>query len=993
MIPQYNCHPDDSAPVHLPRTRLGRLLPLLIPGTIRGRYLALAISGIAVLVAAATLATQAVRATAYQNRLQLDRIAIAGEQLRDLSNDVWQLEMNLQQYMLVPDDELRKGLMAGLEHLAVDSRQLAEASWLDSMIGRGMSAASLLDNTVQLQKHVTDLTAIRTEPARLFPAMPIMLEKMQPWNAEFDTAAMLALEEADQQSGRPQQDRIYKLFSNVRYQWAMMVGAFRLYVANRSGLFTMSPEVGMRGQKLNMAAYAENLDRDLAELRTLDEQGLLELQQQLSLTQMTDNLRNWQSAYRDVAAIYDSDRWRLDAAMMRDAVQPMLAAIWEQLRDMERRVETASAAETMIASRTAGSITDALWWLLAIAAAAVLVGYAIFARSVLRPIALVAQALKAEAAGAGPSPLPAGLAAETKDLVDAFDTMREQVRSRQERLETILNNAAEGIITFDAAGAIESYNNAAQYLFGWTATEASMLSVAQLWAPAHGAAGVPLPENQMVDNLIGLAGGSGELTGQHRDGTQFPVSIKLSTLELRGRRLYTVLVADISEHNAMLEHLKAMAERDGLTGLYNRSYFHEQLELTVERARRAGQCCSLLYIDLDNFKYVNDTLGHLAGDRLLVEVSGILHKRARKSDLIARLGGDEFTVLLFDTHIEQAALAAESYRRALAEYQFRQGGERIDMGCSIGVAPVTPRTGSAEEVLSRADIACHLAKRGGRNRIHVFRVEDEANVASMSMDMGWSRRIKDAIAHDRFVLARQPIVDARNGEVATYEVLIRMRDEHGGLIMPGGFLSSAERFGLAADIDRWVISRAIDQLAVQRRAEPGLRYSINLSGQTLTDHSICDMITEKLRTTQLDPAALTFEVTETVAISDMTRAEGLLSALQALGCRTALDDFGSGMSSFAYLRDLPVDYLKIDGRFVKNLPNSPVDQAMVRAMNDVAHALDKKTVAEFVEDEETLRILAAIGVDYAQGYHVGRPELIDDGLASPSIAVRKAISG
>ncbi|MDO8704857.1 MAG: EAL domain-containing protein, partial [Sulfuricaulis sp.] len=368
-------------------------------------------------------------------------------------------------------------------------------------------------------------------------------------------------------------------------------------------------------------------------------------------------------------------------------------------------------------------------------------------------------------------------------------------------------------------------------------------------------------------------------------------------------------------------------------------------------------------------------LGHSAGDRLIVEVAAILNKRARKSDLIARFGGDEFTVLLFDTTPMLSVQAAESFRAKLADYLFKHSGKQIDIGCSIGVTGITPTTLSAVDVLSQADLACHLAKRGGRNRVHLFNPDDAESVAAMTLDMGWSRRIKDAIENDRFVLACQPIVSTATREVDSYEVLIRMLDERNELIMPAGFLSTAERFGLSADIDKWVIQRAIGDLAKQRSERPDLRYSINLSGRTLTTPGICEVIQERLKETGLDPTALTFEVTETAAIADMSAAENFLARLQSMGCLTALDDFGSGMASFAYLKDLPVNSVKIDGRFVKNLAVNLVDQAMVKAMNEIAHALGKQTVAEFVENEESFKMLATFGVDFAQGYYLGRPDV------------------
>lgn len=603
-----------------------------------------------------------------------------------------------------------------------------------------------------------------------------------------------------------------------------------------------------------------------------------------------------------------------------------------------------------------------------------IMGYFWIDHSARRPLVAIARALKARA-GQHATALPHARTVELRECIAGFDEMSRALHSRQQRLETIIDNVAEGIITFDEHGVIEHVNKATELLFGYAAPEIIGKDIGVLIQSAIGEPRPDYAEHFMRTEMQRLIGHEGEVTGRHKDGSTFATALKVNTILLDGRDIYTGLVADISERKAMVKHLKAMAEHDGLTGLYNRTYFHQELERVVERARRTKNAtCAILYIDLDNFKYVNDTLGHAAGDRLLIEVAGILHKRARKSDLISRFGGDEFTVLLYDITPDLAALAAESFRKKLANYHFRHDGEQVDIGCSIGVAAISSESASAEAVLSHADLACHLAKRNGRNQVHVFRPVDVADAANMSLDMGWSRRIKHAIEHDGFSLACQPIVNARSRRVEAYEVLIRMMDETNRLIMPSGFLSSAERFGLSIDIDRWVITNAIENLKRQRQSLPTLRYSINLSGQTLTSSAVCDLIEQKLRDTGVEAKALTFEVTETVAIADMAAAQTFLTRLRRMGCGTALDHFGSGMSSFAYLKDLPVDGVKIDGRFVKNLASNPVDQAMVKAMNDIAHALGKHTIAGLVENEESLRLLVQYGVDYAQGYHLGRPD-------------------
>lgn len=647
------------------------------------------------------------------------------------------------------------------------------------------------------------------------------------------------------------------------------------------------------------------------------------------------------------------------------------------LRNLEKILEERVLQDRQVLAQTVERRLQTLWIATLIGIAALIASFLLFELCVRKPVARITGALKAEAEDRAQVKVAGSWIQETAHLISAFDHMRRQVRARQQRLETILDNAAEGIITFDTDGIIESFNKAAERLFGYAEEEVRGKDLRLVLPPQTREKRQDYLKHFMRTEIQRLIGHEGEVIGRHKDGTTFPMALKISAMTLEGRRLYTGLVADISERKAMLDNLKNIAEHDGLTGLYNRSYFQQELERVVERVKRAGGiCCSLLYIDLDNFKYVNDTLGHAAGDRLIIEVAGILNKRARKSDLIARFGGDEFTVLLFDTTPALSVQIAESFRARLADYVFKHSGEQIDIGCSIGVTGVSPVTGSATEVLSQADLACHLAKRGGRNRVHLYNSEDAENVTAMTLDMGWSRRIKEAIEKDRFVLACQPIVNTATHEIESYEVLIRMLDERNELIMPSGFLATADRFGLAADIDKWVIRNAIESLAGQRANFPDLRYSINLSGRTLTTPGICDLILHKLKDTGLDPAALTFEVTETVAIADMAAAEIFLSRLRSMGCRTALDDFGSGMASFAYLKDLPVHSVKIDGRFVKNLAHSPVDQAMVKAMNDIAHVLGKQTIAEFVENEESFQLLASYGVDFAQGYHLGRPDTV-----------------
>lgn len=693
------------------------------------------------------------------------------------------------------------------------------------------------------------------------------------------------------------------------------------------------------------------------------------------ITRLATDLRNFQNEVKKLMDIRRNNNKLFP--VIQGSISPLSVRIWKHLEALQVELTHSSRTDISRLSNTAGNLSDSGWVIAVFGIGLAAFGFFLIEYLIRRPLESVVSALKAESRGLSNAPLPQTSMKETRELVEAFDEMRRQVRSRQQRLEAILDNAAEGILTFDSNGIIKSVNNAAEHLFGYTEKDLVGENLSVIIPPTDIEVRTDYMNHFIRNEIERFIGHEGEVMGRTRKGVRFPMALKVSSMLLEGNKLYTGLVADISERKTLVENLKHMAEHDGLTGLYNRSFFQEQLERTTEQVNRGkAPEAALLYLDLDNFKYVNDTLGHAAGDQLLLQVAGILSKRCRKSDVLARFGGDEFTILLNVASKTTAIQVAEAFRKQLADYSFKQAGSEIDVGCSIGVTLITQQNNIPAQIVSQADLACHLAKRGGRNRIHLYNPENERDISTMSLDMGWSRRIKNAIEQNKFVLVCQPIIKIRSKTIDSYEILIRMLDDDNETVLPGGFLPSAERFGLAAEIDRWVVVHAIDALAEQRKKTPELNYAINLSGATLTDTSICDLIQSQLVITGLPPSTLTFEVTETVAIADMAAAERILLRLQQMGCKTSLDDFGTGMSSFAYLRDLPVDIVKIDGRFVKNIAENPVDLAMVKALNDIAHALGKQTVAEFVEDEACLQILIDIGVDYAQGYYFGQPEAV-----------------
>lgn len=440
-----------------------------------------------------------------------------------------------------------------------------------------------------------------------------------------------------------------------------------------------------------------------------------------------------------------------------------------------------------------------------------------------------------------------------------------------------------------------------------------------------------------------------------------------------GNYYYIAQLQDVTERKEAEAELLRLANRDSLTGLYNRRRFQEELERHLELARHNKVHGAVLFMDLDLFKYVNDTLGHLAGDRVLVRVAELIQRQLRPTDLAARHGGDEFAILMPFTGREAVEIA-HSILRGLQEQPITAEGRSITVTGSAGIAFFPEHGLTAETLVARADMAMYKAKESGRNTVGVFDESDEWR-DQMESKLTWDRRLRDALREDRFVLYAQPILDLAEDRVTRLELLLRMVGEEGELIPPAAFLAGAERYGLIQEIDRWVLREAVRLMARLRTHTSIEAFEVNLSGKTISDPGLLRMIKEELAEHEVDPSSLVLEITETAAISDLEQVRRFIEAMQELGCRFALDDVGSGFSTLHLLKHLKVDYLKIDGAFVRNLPTEVADQHLVRAMVAMARSQGQKTIAEYVESEEILRLLREFGVDYAQGYLVGRPSL------------------
>jgi diguanylate cyclase (GGDEF)-like protein/PAS domain S-box-containing protein len=435
---------------------------------------------------------------------------------------------------------------------------------------------------------------------------------------------------------------------------------------------------------------------------------------------------------------------------------------------------------------------------------------------------------------------------------------------------------------------------------------------------------------------------------------------------------------DVTERERIQSRLRHLADHDPLTGLLNRRRFEEELSDRVAHVARYESGGAVLLLDLDNFKYVNDSLGHRTGDAVIRTIADLLRSQMRETDVLARLGGDEFAILLPYASVDEASLVAskllETVRRQRAVFR----GKRLRLTTSIGVTAISEaRVQTAEGLMVEADVAVYEAKDSGRDRFSVYAPSARAETDG-AVSPAWADRIRHAIDEERFTLLAQPILSLRTNEISQYELLLRMEGSDGELLPPHAFLPSAERSGMVQEIDLWVTRQAIRLIESQRQLGRDLHLEVNLSGRTLGDPSLPRAIQEELRNVMIDPASLIFEVTETTAVLNMDEAKEFASQLTDLGCRFALDDFGAGFGSFYYLKYLPLEFLKIDGDFITDLASNVIDQAMVRAIVDLSVRLGKATIAEFVPDAETVDLLREYGVDFAQGYHVGRPQPVEE---------------
>ena len=555
----------------------------------------------------------------------------------------------------------------------------------------------------------------------------------------------------------------------------------------------------------------------------------------------------------------------------------------------------------------------------------------------------------------------------------------------KESAQITLRSIGDGVITTDADCNVEYINPVAEELTGWKVDDASGRPIDEIFRGFHEETCEPLENPLAVSIRRSRSIKSVRPTLLiRRDGNELYIESTASPIrDGKGDVTGGVLVFhDVSESRELNRRLSYHASHDILTGPVNRAEFETRLERALKSAKAREASYALCYLDLDQFKIVNDSCGHSAGDALLGQLGALLKSKIRWRDTLARLGGDEFGVLLASCSLAAALPTAAVLRVAIGEFKFMWDDRSFRLGVSIGVVPITADNEDVAALLSAADSACAAAKEAGRNRIHSFQ-ENDIDLMRRRREMQWAARINNALEENRFELFRQTIQPLQQEEDgAHYEILLRMRDESGGIIAPGLFIEAAERYSITPSIDRWVIKNAFRWLVSEAdERERLVLCSINLSGQSLGDEKFLPFVVEQFQMSGLDATKICFEITETAAIASYSQANRFINALKELGCKFALDDFGTGLSSFGYLKHFPVDFLKIDGSFVKEILHDPIDREMVRSINEIGHLTGKKTIAEFAENEEIITMLKGMGIDYAQGYGVSEPKRVTRAVA------------
>jgi len=567
-------------------------------------------------------------------------------------------------------------------------------------------------------------------------------------------------------------------------------------------------------------------------------------------------------------------------------------------------------------------------------------------------------------------------------IVYITKSLQAKLYMEKELAEITLHSIGDAIITTDINGKVTQINPVAEELTGFSYRQAigqNFYSVFNIELDYDTSPSTHTELERVITGLEVIMSAENPKTLVHKNMSEYTIEYTLAPIVTENRKTSgaVVIFRDVTEIRALSSQLKYYASHDSLTGLINRRQFEHHLNNSLKLLQLPGvQQHVVCFMDLDNFKIINDTAGHEAGDEFLKQLSLLLQSLLRRSDILARLGGDEFGILLEDCNIENALSIAEKIRQEVKSFRFIWANNSFEVGVSIGLAKLDHTTAGLTEIMRNADTACYISKEEGRNRIHLFDPNDE-DIQKRQGELQWIQHIKDALKNNDFVLHCQSIMDIADSQKKHCEILVRLKNHDGELVPPMSFIPAAERYEIMPDIDKWVITNTIRFLANNKEKVRNHIFTINLSGQSLGKKGFDKFVMDILAANKISPEIICFEITETAAISNLSYAIAFMKSLKEIGCRFALDDFGSGLSSFSYLKNMPVDYIKIDGHFIVDICDDKTDLAFVEAINRIGHIMGIETIAEFVENKDTFDALKEIGVNFAQGYYIDKPGALE----------------
>ncbi len=569
----------------------------------------------------------------------------------------------------------------------------------------------------------------------------------------------------------------------------------------------------------------------------------------------------------------------------------------------------------------------------------------------------------------------------TYAIVAITRNLQAKLYMEKELAEITLHSIGDAIITTDVDGKVTQINPVAEELTGYSYRQAlgkNFYTVFNIERELE-ATNQPTELDKVIGDLDVIMNANSPRTLVNKNSSEYAIEYTLAPIVTENRQTSgaVVIFRDVTEIRALSSQLKYYASHDSLTGLINRRQFEHHLENALKSVKSGTtQQHVVCFMDLDNFKVINDTAGHEAGDEFLKQLSFLLLSLLRRSDILARLGGDEFGVLLEDCNLNNALSIAEKIRKEIKSFRFIWANNSFEVGASIGVATLDKSTPSLTELMRNADTACYISKEEGRNRVHLFDPDDE-DILKRQGELQWIQHIKEALKNNSFVLYCQSIMNIDNSEKSHCEILLRLLNDKGEAVPPMSFIPAAERYGIMPDIDKWVITNTVKFLSENKKYVANHIFTINLSGQSLGNKGFDAFVINILTSNNIEPSLICFEITETAAISNLSQAVEFIKSLKAIGCCFALDDFGSGLSSFNYLKNMPVDYIKIDGHFILDICDDKTDFAFVEAINRIGHIMGIKTIAEFVESKDVLDKLQSIGVNFAQGYYIDKPKSLE----------------